>query len=273
MRGALLAVLLTLCAGQVSAQAITVRAGEHEGFTRLVFYLPERIPFDLARQENTAILSFERPGIVFDTSTVFQRVPRTRLTALATPPAEGAVRLTLACNCNVKTFWDGRAALVLDIRDETGPPPEPNTAGNPAAGSDTNVLNPLPLPAGRPSLSARLAAEGLAGEKDNSQPEAPATSDHGAMDASRRDLLTQLSRAASQGLLSPRVPHLSEPRRNTGAERPDREAFKAVPEAGPPDPGSNINLRAESSVDHDMRTKLSAQGLGNGTGLFRSGLA
>jgi len=251
MRGAVLAALIALWAGSALAQVVEVRAGEHDGFTRLVFRLPERSGYSLTRAADTARLSIERPALVFDTSVVFHRVPRSRLTAIDTPEGGGPVALSLACDCEIRTFWHGRSALVLDILDETPPSP----ADGLADAARSLALNPLPLPGSRSPVAARLVAEGLARQKRGSAPLSKLPMRRPALDDSRQELLKQLARAASQGLLSPRRP-VPEPRQHNIPE--SREKSGPHPEKRESEnPRPIVNLRAESSIDRDMGAALS----------------
>ena len=71
------AVLLT--AGTVQAQTVVTRSGEHKGFTRLVMRLPNGADWSLTQSGYAATNNIDAPEVVFDTSRVFNLIPRTRL--------------------------------------------------------------------------------------------------------------------------------------------------------------------------------------------------
>lgn len=255
---AILFLVFAVCAGPAAAQTVDVRAGEHDRFTRLVFKLPARLGYDLHRSEGQARLAFDRPGLTLDTSTVFQRVPKTRLTGIDRAPDGGAVILSLACDCDIETFWFSRASLVVDIRDPSGRA----AATKPASKDDDGVtLTPMALPEKRRSVAAGLVAAALDRQTAAAPPRTDVTVPAAEMvKDSRARLIGEFGRAASQGLLSPRRV-LPDPAR---AESP---ATRAEPPATtPPEPVDrnrpNIQLHAETSIDRDMRAIMTA-GLGD----------
>jgi len=250
------AIAFALWAGSALAQGVVVRAGEHESFTRLVVNLPDRIAYTLSRSEGGADLVFDRKGLTFDTGPVFDRIPRTRLSALAVRPGGDGLRLDLVCDCQIESFWHTRAALVIDVADA----PETSALGGDPA---PVTLDPLPVPPPRATLAAGLVARRMAIGTADRRP-APAT-DVAAPDRlgpSRDELFRQVGRAASQGLLSPRVsvPAPSPPVAQTVADTPPR----SEPPAPPRPPAPNLHLRAESSIDRDLRAAMAAA-LGPGT--------
>ncbi|WP_397541797.1 hypothetical protein [Roseovarius salis] len=254
IRGLACMIVTVFWAGAGWSQVADVRAGEHDTFTRLVFRLPSQIPYTIDRQGRTAELRFERPGLSFDTSVVFQRVPRTRLAAIDGSQGGGQLRLSLGCDCDIRTFWYDRSALVLDIGDPSPRDKEREPPG--AAPMETRGagLRPLPLPEMRPSGATRLVARAL----DTAAAEVPAPRRRQAeLDASRARLLEQLGRAASQGLLTPvqsgsRIPRPDAP---IGRARQTRTVHD-----GAADPHSKAaNLQAESSIDRAMRSNGPAQ--------------
>lgn len=250
MRRIVFAAALLFWTGQALAQVVEVRAGEHASFTRLVFYLPERVAFSVERAGKTAIVSFQRPDLAIDASAVFKRIPRSRLISLDTLAGGASARLSLACDCEIRTFWHTRSALVLDILDE----PVGTWAGQ-AADVQTIDLNPLPLPANRPSISARLVASRLDADKQRDRPPRDIRSDARTLVASQKNLLEQVGRAASQGLLSPA--------RRIKVKASRKKPASHVEEATAPVVGTtkaepeNFNLRAESSIDRDLRAARS----------------
>ncbi|MEL6649064.1 MAG: hypothetical protein AAFQ05_15520, partial [Pseudomonadota bacterium] len=223
--------------GPVSAQTVTVRSGEHADFTRLVFNLPGRMDVGLTYRFDGIELAFEREGLTFNTNTVFEMVPPTRLSSLSVD--EETLKLTLQCRCDVETFWASDRAFVVDIADETeisaalfpDPPapveaaalvpalPEPASVNPPAPASDASrmadqapdlpdatALNLLSN-GGTPNVGsvAFLIAEALDRQPSLASPPTPDLTDYATrVRESQAAVIEQIGRAATQGLLSPR---------------------------------------------------------------------
>ena len=71
-----------------AAETAVVRSGEHDGFTRLVVYLPETADWTL-REEPDRVTLLTGPTVTFDTSAVYTRFGRERAKAVA-PGEDGA---------------------------------------------------------------------------------------------------------------------------------------------------------------------------------------
>lgn len=253
MPGWLLAAVVAVWAGAGFAQTITVRSGEHADFTRLVIALPGRVPYTLTRSEMRADLVFDRQDHAIDLSGVFDRVPKTRLTGIARLPGRDGLRLSLGCDCLVETFWFADASLVVDIRAQPDAPAAVPPAG-PAASAqpDRLPLRPLPVPAPRSRLASGLVRRGLDRRLAEGEPPpaggAGETSLETGLGESRHRLIHEIGRAASQGLLTPRLDRPPERSSPAAVEAP---APQALPEPRPPRP--NIHLQVETSIDRDMR--------------------
>lgn len=247
---------LTL-AGAAMAQAVNVLSGEHDGFSRLVFDLPERMAYEISLSDREGRITFERSGLQWRTDSVFDLVPRDRLDGIEAGLGEKTVVLSLNCDCEIDTFWHGRAFLVVDIRDPSGKPEKTPSLAK-------QDLVPLSLEAGSRGRAALLVSAGLDGPRaPEPAPENQETDkdlDGGAISESRGRLIKQIGRAASQGLLSPRTMLGRKPE-----PAPASRAVRQDPEPEPPAPKRpNIQLRAETSIDRDMGAVLMS-GLGMGS--------
>ena len=236
--------VLSLCLAwplAVWAQTVEVRSGEHANFTRLVFNLPERMDVDLRYQADGVVLSFERDGLTFDTGTVFARVPTTRLAAISVDASR--MTLTLACKCDVNTFWAGGQAFVIDIANETEvsaalfPAPEndlePEAEANAPKSQTAETITPQPQQNNRPLDGVSLNAASVSSTRATQRSMSPRPvgvgsvafliadaqerldqMQHETSDAlsahatnvrqSQSAIVQQIGRAATQGLLSPR---------------------------------------------------------------------
>lgn len=143
MRIATLARALTLAlaclAGQsVLAETVTVRSGEHAGFTRIVLAHGAPVDWRLSRAGQGYLFDPGRPGVTYDLASVWQLIPRDRLAGLTALP-DGTVRLDVGCACHALPFELRPGVVVIDIRD--GPPPAASVHERDAAG---RLLPPLP---------------------------------------------------------------------------------------------------------------------------------
>lgn len=251
-----LVLALLFSAGAALAQTAVVRSGEHAAFTRLVIALPERLPYTLTRSGDSADLAFARPGVALDISAVFERVPKTRLADLEVLPGGGGLRLTLGCACEIEAFWFARSSLVLDIAARPGgaaTPPLPDRAAR------LDRLRPLPVPPPRSRLASRLASRALGpeswAETDTQTPTSAAGEGtprlrEDAIGASRQTLIREIGRAATQGLLSPRLDRAPPPSPSTAQPAPP----PATPQPRPPPTG--IQMLARTSIDRDLAAAL-----------------
>ncbi|PWJ17414.1 hypothetical protein [Jannaschia seohaensis] len=119
-----LALCMALLALPAGAQDTPVRSGEHANFTRLVFPAQTGARWTESRAGNRVTLDFGNPEREFDTSTVFDRIPRSRLADIET--GGGRLKLDLACDCDVNVFQIHSGHVVVDITaadtDATRPP-------------------------------------------------------------------------------------------------------------------------------------------------------
>lgn len=264
--------LLWLFGPRVHAQPaaeVTVRSGDHAGYSRLVFDLPGRLGYTLGGSGRARDLRLDRGGWRFDTGTVFTRMSRERLTRL-TPLAEGrGMRLALDCACEVEAFWHGRAMLVVDIRDPAPPEvtaPEEAAAKDPRPSRKGAMTAPRAAPGRGSGTAASMTASTLAPllpQRADLSPAAddPETAPGAAGPATdlapaRAELARQIARAATLGLLTPAD--------TGGAEAEAARDDPATPEkAGPPpaadmaDTGRNTaepvhQLLAQTAMDRDV---------------------
>lgn len=94
-------------------QTILVRSGEHANFTRLVLPISSEQPWAASQSGRTISLTFPEFKGDFNVSEVFELIPRTRVAAVN--QSEGAIKITLACDCRAATFLTANKFLVLDI--------------------------------------------------------------------------------------------------------------------------------------------------------------
>ncbi|MGY6410609.1 MAG: hypothetical protein ACXIUV_06250 [Alkalilacustris sp.] len=186
-----------LAGGPALSQSLTMRSGEHASFTRLTLPVPAGQSWQVGRTEDGYGVRLPDLQASIDTSEVFARIPRSRLSDLRI--VSQGVDLILGCTaCHANAFRAG-SLLVIDIRDG-------------AASADARFearlsgprLQPLPLESGFDwrtrfvTAPAMDAEQPIGGNGDN----APTLSLYEQAGPARDLLARQLARAAAQGLIT-----------------------------------------------------------------------
>ena len=195
--------LFVLLAGPALSDTARVYSGEHADFTRLVVELSTDQDWTLGRTPmgyGFATASDSQP--VFDISTVWDRIPKSRLQALRTDPETGALQLTLACACHVFPFEYQPGVIVLDIKP--GPAPEGSTFE--LVFQPPSAENPGPIAASG-ALPAYDWLDPLAARSPGSETaEIPLPTGGVSLDPLRAELLEEISRGAAQGVVDMALP-------------------------------------------------------------------
>ncbi|MEP2717478.1 hypothetical protein, partial [Pseudophaeobacter sp.] len=110
----------SLAAGSAQAQSIVARSGEHDGFSRLVMRLPDGAEWSLNQNGRVANLKINSSSAVFDTSRVFDLIPRDRLQNLTQNGTGQPLRFDLGCDCELSSYVQRDGYLVIDIADGDG---------------------------------------------------------------------------------------------------------------------------------------------------------
>jgi hypothetical protein len=189
------ALLWALLAGPAGAQAppVSVIAGEHRGFTRVV--LQSRTAFDHVLEEVGADLRLTLPGrsIGLDPLRLFERIPRTRLGAARIE--DGALVLTRACACPAEVVDLRPGLLVIDLRDGL---PRDTAPGLPPA-------SPAPVaPAGAARDAGLALALRLASDQGATASVPPAGGPE-MLDDRLTEVSAHLSGEVARGLIEPAI--------------------------------------------------------------------
>jgi len=237
----ILLVWLTLGAS-AAAQIVTVRSGEHDGFTRLVLTFPEPGGWDLGRTGDGYAFRARAPRWRYDISTVFDLVPRDRLSALWVDPESGALRMGLGCDCHAIATPFRAGIVVVDIKP--GPAPENSPyeqaianagATVPAVGAPAR-LRPRQRPGDfRPILPTPMPAVIARPETVLPSLRLP--------DARASDLQSRLLRELSRGIASGALEAVATPIRIP--TEPDMPGPRLLPvPAGPEAPPTHLRLHS-----------------------------
>ena len=249
-------VWLLLLVGPGFAQVVPVSAGEHADFTRLVLRIPQGTAWRLSADGRIRTLDLSADSARFDLERLFTRIPRTRL---ASATAEGnRLRLTLACDCDLRAWEDRPGLVILDIRDAPTLAAEPTRAASPPVRALARPLAPQPID---PIETARAAggtvARALAAIAPPPAPSQPESEPP--MERLAVDLGFSLSRALGQGLLDPAPDHAAPPLLLTpdATPSPDLPANMRIetvldrpdPEAPPPSGQQGANCQGADTLD------------------------
>lgn len=256
-----------------AAQTVAVRSGDHDSFTRLVLNLPDRLDWTSESTPTGASVIFPKNSVAFDTSAVFDRITRDRLTNISAPTGAARLDLTFDCKCTLRPFWNDRTMLVLDIAENPVTPAAENPAKRSVVTPRSSVVGMVPMKPEAPSAAAEMmtAQHGSArGTRTSGSVPLPRKEDAGDtaqagnvnLPKMQEELLNNLARAASQGLLTPNRATRARPSAipDYAASAPTQEPEKPVAveplkETTTPLP-ANLNLHAQSSIDREIRAHI-----------------
>ena len=97
------------------ADTVSLRSGEHPGFSRMVIDLAQLPRWSLESNGNTRRLEFDGPPTRIDVSRVFDRIGRQRVKAVSAGINE--IQFDIGCPCSVSVFGMPGGRLVIDVRD------------------------------------------------------------------------------------------------------------------------------------------------------------
>ncbi len=138
--------LVTLAGLPLQAETIRIRAGEHDSFTRLVFEPAKKTGWQLGRVPGGYELRLKDEALSFDTSAIFDRVPRRRLAGAQSTGVAGILALAVTCDCHATAFDTKNGQIVVDVANGLPAADSPFEKPFAAAGAPTVAANPLPHP-------------------------------------------------------------------------------------------------------------------------------
>lgn len=224
------------------SQALPVRSGAHDGFTRLVIDLPEPVAWILeeSEQSNRFRLNFPNHLFTFDTDMVFQRIGTERLSSIRNAPQPGGLDIALSCRCDINAFLSGETMLVLDIADRTEPLTPPKVIGEKNVFSNVS-LSDLPSlgPRHEPSLAEgwlKMPLDGLHTKVSFQDTDL------------ERSIAEQIALSATRGLLSARLSDVQTQNTSANSSVETREPISQLNRAGHPGGGIEAFSKQSSSI-------------------------
>ncbi|WP_281973305.1 hypothetical protein [Ruegeria faecimaris] len=146
IRYALMVSAALTAAGQAGARDISVRSGEHDGYTRLVVQVPPGTEWGLKQTKNGARLDIALPDAEFQTGAVFQRLSQNRLSAISQTNPGDALEMEFGCDCFATAFLHQNTMIVVDIAPGAALPPISSDTPPPTLPKTVVVNAPLPGP-------------------------------------------------------------------------------------------------------------------------------
>ncbi|RMD89739.1 MAG: hypothetical protein D6811_11780, partial [Alphaproteobacteria bacterium] len=272
--------LLSLLPASGFARSILVRSGDHPDFARLVVMLSPLPEWELRETPPVLRLSLKADHR-FELKDVFRFITRERISNVR-QTAPGELEIIMACECRVRAF-PVNAGLVVDVMD--APPTARRLSRNREPAAETEQWNPDPLvlvraiarshvvqtpegpdlgrwretPAGTETAENPMFASGNGSVQGN-----PALAEMA--EQARAELLRQLGRSASQGIITLRLPPVREetgsapvaspaidtavpPRRQSPPRTPAQDDAHAPPPSPSLAEHSPPNLRVQGVLD------------------------
>jgi hypothetical protein len=193
------AVIFAAFGSPIVAEPARVYSGEHGDFTRLVVELPSATSWTLGRTEGGYAFTPEgQAPAEFDLATVWQRIDRTRISALETDPASGTLVLELGCDCHVFPFEYQPGVVVLDIKP--GPAPKGSVFEAAFVAPSTDAL-PAPTDASGKSYNWLADLPGSRTQPPATRLPLPLATGEVSLEPIRNALLEQLARGAADGVV------------------------------------------------------------------------
>lgn len=247
---------LLFAASPVAAQQIAVRSGEHENFSRLVFMLPPGTAWTTERVDGGYRLTTPSRENRFDLSRVFDLIPKTRVLSISPDVDARSVFIETPPSVHLESFPLPIGAAVIDIVDGAEPdkavpvtPVKPSFVPSPNRGY-LDLYWSKPAPSAQPETPDPVVQ--IPSEKPV-QVASPLALPDARVQAAERDLVDQLGRAASQGLITMELPkHAPEAPGKPQEEPPTEHAAAETPKQE----GVSLPLQSETVVDRDMAATI-----------------
>lgn len=207
-----LVMFILLLASPVFAQTVTVRTGEHGAFTRVVLTYPTAVDWTLGRTDTGYGLAVNPTGSTYDLSSVYDLIDRDRLGSIRVDPASGVLQMGVQCLCHAIPFALNDRTIVIDLKD--GEPPANSSFETALAYG--RELSPTKIPApDQPKQRvsenrdydwlAQMTAAPTTNPSDSDQ-DIPSLETNLHLDGFRNSLLEEVSRGATQGVVSMEPP-------------------------------------------------------------------
>lgn len=250
------------------AKVVTVRSGDHADFSRLAFEFSDSVKWEMGRVKDGYEVRIQGSGSEIDISEVYKRISHDRIKSLTVSEDNLRITIDLGCECYADAFEFTPGLLVVDVKE--GLPPSTsifevdfssgelveNQHSNtkviePAVQKDQDVTgetSPVVLPLRLPNVDgvANPYANqfGLPSGVQESHPTK-------AVVEIQSEMLQQISRAASQGLLDANIPDPPQAKPNDIEAGEISEHLSVLPS-----PETHVNVHIENSIDREFASLI-----------------
>ncbi len=217
--------LLWFLASPALAVPVEVTSGEHDGFTRIVLNFGTQTDWEFGRTIDGYRFRPIGTDGAYDLRPVFDKIGKSRLAAVSVNEETSELDIGFACACHAIPFEFRPGIIVIDLRD--GPPPKgssfeeplPELAASAASGTPDGAAEPKPEVAGNAQESPvssynwldRFSKPDSAAAVPIAQDLAPMPSTPPDLQPLRDQLLRQLSRGATEGVIDLAIPDADQP--------------------------------------------------------------
>ncbi|MCL7466476.1 hypothetical protein [Phaeovulum sp. NW3] len=110
-------ILIALCliVSPAWAEQVTVRSGDHETFSRLVFDLPPDVRWEVTQGEDHVEIELDQKDIQLNIENIFYFIPRTRILDVQEEADRSSIRIEIASGTSANYFSLEDGSLVLDV--------------------------------------------------------------------------------------------------------------------------------------------------------------
>ena len=244
------------------AEPVPVQSGEHPAFTRLVV-LKKGTDWQVTQTGRRVILQFDGYDEGFDTSRIFDFIPRSRIGNVES--TSGRLSLSLACDCVVSTFIDQGAFVVIDVAESAGalqtaaisPTTEeqPRPTSSPIGVNRQSAVPFLPLGTRTAQPANALRFPNAPAFSPTPTPVAPAVLNDAELQvfaAIEERLGAEVSTAKGRGVLDPVPGNSAAPVPQSETSQPEQQIEETPPET-PSKPGSNLRITTSRDLPETFR--------------------
>jgi hypothetical protein len=226
------------------AEPVFVQSGEHVGFTRLVTRVAKEEAWSVEHTGRKVMLSLEGYSEGFDTSRIFELIPRGRVQRVEA--TKSTITVYLGCDCIVSAFDVTGGHVALDIiSPEQGPPPSAKTSKSPHPRAMPSTVVKVNVP---PEPKNNMLSRDVSSAKELA-----------AMSDIQMRLSQELGRGITRGVLNPDHPPPPSRRPQIDTSTFEHELPTGLALDGADRPAANI--RITTSMDVPSRSDSSQQTL------------
>ena len=255
MRRLVLALVLLLPGGPLAAQPAVVRSGEHADFSRLVVTLPEGRQWQIEQSDGIAVLSVSGAALRFDTSRVFDLIPKTRISGIL-ENKDGRLTIGLTPGMEARSFALAGNVVVIDVTRAPVETETPEGSGWRRTWQRAYQAEDFLPRFWRNVVVPKVAGSGVTELPGPESPDPVPLPDIPMPDRrvaeAEQELLLQLGRAASQGLISVDTSKSLTPLPVEPGKPATDAGQNDQPSVGPDDSSAHIAMHSETVIDRDV---------------------